>query len=169
MPRTNKIVPTVCRLTPLTCAVTAHLRIAPTAIRTIEVPIVISGVYPVNREPTRRYLPPRLAQLTLHVSGDIAVSDRLALVEEVLTLRQRDLNFGSRPRTGEVHPRRHQGQATFLGSADQPLDLEAMQQQLSRSLGVVVLARRGTVRRDVGADQPHLAVADRRVGVLELS
>src|ERR1700761_7801242 len=104
MPRTNRIVPTVCRLTPLTWAVTAHLRIAPAAIRTMEVPIVISGVYPVNRELTRRYLSPRLAQLALHVSGDIAVSDRLALVEEVLTLCQGDLNLGSRPRAGEVHP-----------------------------------------------------------------
>ena len=38
-PTTIRITPTVSRLTPETCAVIAYFRIAPTAIRKIEVPI----------------------------------------------------------------------------------------------------------------------------------
>src|SRR4051812_36968765 len=39
MPTTNRIVPTVCTLMPDTVAVTANLRIAPSAIRKMDVPI----------------------------------------------------------------------------------------------------------------------------------
>ena len=46
--------------------------------------------------------------------------------------------------------------------------LAPMQEQLARALRVVVLARGGPVGRDVDGVQPQLAVADRRVAVLQL-
>src|SRR3954449_3333501 len=46
MPTSIRITPTVCRSMPETCAVTAYFRIAPTAIRRIDVPMVMSASIP---------------------------------------------------------------------------------------------------------------------------
>ena len=50
----------------------------------------------------------------------------------------------------------------------EPVELAPVQQQLARALGIVVLARGRRVGRDVDGVQPQLAVADRRVAVLQL-
>src|SRR5881227_4257640 len=46
MPTSIRITPTVCRSMPETCAVTAYFRIAPTAISSIDVPMVMSASIP---------------------------------------------------------------------------------------------------------------------------
>ena len=48
-PTTNSTVPAVWMLNPFTWAVTAHFRIAPTAIRMMLVPIVMGSGYPTFR------------------------------------------------------------------------------------------------------------------------
>src|ERR1700750_2020915 len=48
-PTTNSTVPAVWMLKPLTCAVTAHFRIAPAAINKMLVPIAMAWVYPTIR------------------------------------------------------------------------------------------------------------------------
>ena len=69
---------------------------------------------------------------------------------------------------GEVDARRDERQPALLRARRDAVDLAAVQQQLARTLGLVVLARGGGVGRDVDRVQPQLAVADGRVAVLEL-
>ena len=86
-----------------------------------------------------------------------------------LPLRQRDLDLGPRARPREVDPRRHQRQPALLGACPTSRSISRRcSSSLRGALGIVVVARRRPVGRDVDADQPHLAVAHRRVGVLEL-
>src|SRR5947209_15051083 len=102
MPSTNRTVPAVWRLIPFTWAVTAHLRIAPTAISRMDVPMVIGQSYPACRRCTHMHGHGRsaahFAQLALDLARDLAGADRLALVVEVLALGQGDLDLG--PRAG---------------------------------------------------------------------
>src|SRR6185312_16246635 len=114
---------------------------APTAMSTIDVPMVMSRCYPRHVAPTHLVKNPthaggagsasHFAQLALDLPRHLALADRLALVIEVLALRQRDLDLGPRARPGEVHARRHQGQASLLRAAHQALDLGLVQQQLA--------------------------------------
>src|ERR1700744_190395 len=108
------------------------------------------------------------AQLALDLPRGVAGLDRLALVVEVLALCQRDLALGPRALAGEVHPGRDQRQAALVDPHRQPLDLATVQQQLARTLGLVVVTGGRAVGRDVEAVEPALVVPDRRVGVLEL-
>src|SRR5579875_1689216 len=164
-------------LNPLMVAVTAHFRVAPIAIRTIDVPMVMAHRLPCSGgyirhtacvPPRTIALSPRLPQLTLDVPGHLPLADRFALVVEILAPGERNLDLGPRARAGEVDPRRHQRQAPLVRAPDQPLDLGAVHEQLARALGVVVFACCGTVGRDVEADQPYLPIADDRVGILQL-
>src|SRR3954468_16925223 len=116
-----------------------------------------------TRAPTRACL---ASERALHLALELALLDRLALVADVLAPGQRDLDL--RAWALEVQARRHQRQALLLGLADQPLDLALVHEQLARALGLMVLARRRPVGRDVDVVQPHLAVLDRGVAVLEL-
>ena len=102
---------------------------------------------------------------TLHLALELALLDRLTLVDGVLAAGQSDLDLGVA--AAEVQARGDQGQALLLLLADQPLDLAPVHEQLARALGLVVLARGGRVGRDVDVVQPHLAVLDRGVAVLE--
>src|SRR5947209_12497463 len=99
-------------LKPLTVAVTAHLRIAPIAMRTIEVPMLISAHFTPC---AYAQSPAGLAQLSLHVAGHLAFADRFAFVIEVFTPSDRDLHLGPRPRPPEVDPGRHQGEPALVG------------------------------------------------------
>src|SRR3954451_23558525 len=98
-----------------------------------------------------------LGHRALDLAPRVALLDRAALVVQVLALRHRELDLGPRP--VPVEARGHDRQALLRGRAEQPLDLAAVQQQLPRTLGVVVLARR-LVGRDVHVAQPYLAVLD---------
>src|SRR5579875_3621623 len=154
--------PAVWMLKPFVLAVTANRRIAPMAIRKMEEPMVIVVGYPDRTASTRG------APLPLHLAHRVALLDRLALVVEVLAARERDLHLCPGARAGEVDPGRHEREPPLLGAADEPLDLPAVEQELARALGVVVGARRRPVGRDVDPVEPHLAVPDGGVGVLEL-
>src|ERR1700740_105049 len=79
-----------------------------------------------------------LAQFALDLARHLAPANRLALVVEVLALRQRQLHLGPGAGAGEVHAGRHERQPSLLRAADQPLDLGPVQQQLARPLGVMV-------------------------------
>ena len=87
---------------------------------------------------------------------------------DVLTTPKGDLHLRARSLIGEVDPGGDERETTLLGAADQALDLAAVQQQLPRAFGIVVVAGGGAIRRDVHPDQPHLAATDYRVRVLQL-
>src|SRR4051794_36471941 len=106
-----------------------------------------------------------LAHLAFHVAAIVALLDRAPLVVQVLAARERDLDL--RVRALEVDPRRHERQPLLVRAADELLDLLAVHQQLARSLGRMVVARRGRVRGDVHAVQPDLVVVDAGVRILE--
>src|SRR4051812_41348588 len=55
-PTTIRITPAVWRSMPAKCAVTANFRIAPSAIRNIDVPMYMRFAYPRQAEPTRNRL-----------------------------------------------------------------------------------------------------------------
>src|SRR5688500_18663933 len=107
-----------------------------------------------------------LGELAIEVALHVAVLDRGALVEAVLATRGRELDL--RAPVGEVDPRRDDRQALLGDPAEEALDLTPVEQELARALGLVVLPRRRLVGRDVQVVEPHLAVADDRVGVLQL-
>ena len=90
----------------------------------------------------------------------------LALVVEVLALRDGDLHLGVGPL--EVEPRRDERQALLPRDADQALELAPVHQELAVAFGFVVVAARRLVRGDVDVVEPQLAVPDGRVAVLEL-
>src|SRR6185312_406722 len=119
-----------------------------------------------SRERRRPLAARVLAQLALHVARHLALLDRLALVEAVLALRERQLDL--RARASEVDARRHEREAALSRSAEQPVDLAASEQQLAVALGRVVVVVGGRIRRDVEMVEPHFAVSDGRVCVLQL-
>src|SRR5579884_2942261 len=151
-PTMKMTVPAVWMSNPVTWAVTAHFRIAPTAISRIAAPIVMSGVLPCAAAeyartpgPDRRSqradpLPPRLAQLALDLTARLTRADRFALVAHVLAACQRDLDLRARARPREVDASGHQRQPPLARAPRQPVDLAAVQEQLSRPLGVVVVS-----------------------------
>src|SRR6202022_2735150 len=75
-------------------------------------------------------------------------------------------HLGVRP--GEVDARRYEREPALLDAALDAVDLAPVGQQLARALGIVVVARRRAVGRNVHVVQPQLAVADAGVAVLEL-
>src|SRR5438105_3064631 len=94
----------------LAWAVTAHFKIAPSAISTIDVPIVIGRVYPRTCRLT--HLSVAVAQLALDVARHLAFADRVAFVVHVLAAGQRDLDLGPGA-VGEVDPRGDERQAAL--------------------------------------------------------
>src|SRR4051794_6747483 len=72
------------------------------------------------------FLPPETglaptAHGAVHLALLLALADRLALVVHVLAARQRELDLGVA--VGEVHARRHDGQALLAHAPLQTLDL----------------------------------------------
>ncbi len=108
--------------------------------------------------PTQRPLSPRLPQLALDVARHLPPADRLALVVEVLSTRQRDLDLCARARAREVDPQRDQRQPALVGAADQPLDLVAVKEQLAAA--VLDRGSRATRGRTAGCT-PRPATAPR--------
>ena len=83
----------------------------------------------------------RSRELALDLALHVAVADLAAAVALLLAAGERQLDL--RPRALEVDPRRDQRQALALEAADQALDLVAVQEQLARPLGLVVLLLAG--------------------------
>src|SRR5205085_10575465 len=115
---------------------------------------------------SRRRSAPVLAKRAFDLSALVLVPQVAALVVHLLAARQRDLDLCVAPL--EVHAGGHEREPFLLSLADQALDLAAVQQELSRPLRLVVLARGRGIWRDVHVLQPHLAVVHGGVGVLEL-
>src|SRR5919201_665954 len=100
------------------------------------------------------------------LAARLPLADGAALVVALLASGQGELDLGAR--SLEVDPGRHQGQALLGCLADESLDLAPVHQQLARPLRIVVLPGGRLVGRDVHPKEPHLAVADLRVRILEL-
>src|SRR6516225_4747548 len=86
----------------------------------------------------------------------------LALVVQLLAAGERKLEFGA-ALVVEIELERHQRHSLALDRADELVDLAAVQEELAQALGGVVEAAALQVFRDVGVDQPDLAVT--RIGI----
>src|SRR4051794_40401228 len=86
------------------------------------------------------------AHRAVHLALLLTLADRLALVVRVLAASERELDL--RVAVGEVHARRHDGQAALAHPAQQAFDLAPVQQELARPVGLVVVHRRRLVGRD---------------------
>src|SRR5262249_44705066 len=102
---------------------------------------------------------PRL--VTLPVAGFLS----LALVGLALALGEAEFAFGKAALV-EIDAERHDGHALALDEAAQLVLLLAVEQQLARPAGLVVLPRR-LVFRDVGADEVERAVALGGIGFVD--
>src|SRR4051794_28204130 len=107
-----------------------------------------------------------VSQRSFDVAALFAGLDRLALVESVLAAAERDLDL--RAPVLEVDPRRHDRQAALGHTAEEPLDLAPVGEQLARPLGLVVVLRGRLVGRDVDVLEPQLALLHVDVAVLDL-
>ncbi len=96
--------------------------------------------------------------LAREIALGVAVRDRSTLVVELLAARQPELDLG--PTAGDVQLERHDRLALRAGATQQLVDLLAVEQQLAIALGLVVVAVPLFERRNVGADQPGLALLD---------
>src|SRR5687767_1814238 len=97
-----------------------------------------------------------VGELAGDVALGVAVGDVSALVMELLPARQPELDLGLPP--AEVQARRHDRLALGLGPPQELVDLASMEQQLAGPLGVMVVPIPLLERRDVGADEPGLAL-----------
>ena len=87
--------------------------------------------------------------LALDLAADVAVADLAPAVALLLAARQRQLDLGARAL--EVDPRRARASGPCAARRpDQALDLVAVQQQLARALGIVVLVRAPARRAGCG-------------------
>src|SRR5262249_52440216 len=90
---------------------------------------------------------------------------RLALVEELFSLGDRQLDLGQAAL--EVNAERYESEATFGSLAGEASNLAAVQQQFARPLRLVIHAIPHRVFRDIAAQQPDLTAVDLGVGVLQ--
>src|SRR5579863_9065947 len=86
-----------------------------------------------------------------------------ALVLKLFAARQRQFDLGASLFV-EIKLKRDEGHALALHCANQLVDLPAMQQQLTRSLGRMVEAVGLQILRNIGVDQPDLAAAGVGIG-----
>src|SRR5262249_18944023 len=109
---------------------------------------------------------PACADCPVHLAAHLALAKRRALVVELLTTREPDLEL--RPAALEVEPERHQREPALGDLAGQALDLPLVEEQLAIPLRIVVGVGAVAVWADVTAEEPPLAVPHRSVGVLEV-
>lgn len=106
--------------------------------------------------PDARLVP--IAEGTFYITPGLPVRFRNALVIEPLATCHPDVEFC--PTLFQVKPQRHQREPFLLDRGAQPLELSAVDEELARTVRFVVGAVAMGVRRDIGADQPKLAVVD---------
>src|SRR5262245_49391244 len=99
---------------------------------------------------------PRPHQAAL-LPAPVALFLGLTLVMQLLALGDRELKLRAAPLV-KVKLERDQRHALAIDGADQLVDLPAVQQQFSRTLRLVVEAITLEIFRDIGVDQPDLAV-----------
>src|SRR5665648_900980 len=95
---------------------------------------------------------PLLAHQPALLAVPVALLLGLALVVELLTLPQTELDLGDAPGV-EVEPKGHEGHALTLDRAEEPARLTRMQQELAPPSRRMPLAGRPRVLGDVGVDQ----------------
>src|SRR5581483_7256600 len=89
---------------------------------------------------------------------------RFALVVQLLAAAERYLDLRA-ALVVEIDLQRNDGHALALHGARKLVDLALVQQELARALGRVIEAVRLQIFRDVGVDQPDLAVAAVGIGL----
>ena len=105
-----------------------------------------------------------VADRAVNLTLGVAFLDGLAAVLGLATLGQGDLDFG--PTFLKVHLERHDGQRLGLGLFENAVDFVAVQQELALAIWVVAPeAHRELPWRNVGLEQPHLAIIDAGVGL----
>ena len=129
--------------------------------------------WPGRRCRRPRRADPRLApsadagHLAVHIPFRVSIGDLSTPVMLLLAARQAELDLGPAA-VVDVQPEGHDRLPLLARPPDQLVDLRAVEQQLPFALGLVVaaLGRCLLERRDVGADQPRLAVAvDARIRI----
>src|SRR5215212_8720419 len=105
-----------------------------------------------------------LPQQPAALAGPVALLLALAFVVQLLALGERNLDFGA-AFVVEIDFQRHDCHALALDRADQLVDLALMQQELARPLRLMVVTAGLLVLRDVGVEQPQLAIARRGIGL----
>src|SRR5689334_16928407 len=103
-----------------------------------------------------------LPQQPAALARPVALLLALALVMQLLAPGEGDLDLGA-AFVVEIDFQRYDGHALALDRADQLVDLALMQQELARPFRLVVEAAGLLVLRDVGVEQPQLAVARGRI------
>src|SRR2546423_575825 len=106
------------------------------------------------------------ARRLIHLTALVALTKRGALVVQLLAAAQPQFDLGAA--VLEVESKRNQREAALGDLAGQAADFLAVQQQLPVAVGVVVRVGAVTVGIDMAAHEPALAVADRRVRILEV-
>ena len=101
----------------------------------------------------------------IHLSFGVAFGDVLALV--VLLLPFTDANFDFDPGTFEVEGEGDEGVALLLNDTGEAVNLVFVDQQLTRSVGVVIEPIALQVLFDVAVDKPKLTIFHCDVRVFE--
>src|SRR5262245_35616488 len=104
-------------------------------------------------------LPARLER-TLHRAVGVSLGDVTTLVDRLLAPRERDLDL--RAAVLPVHAGRHQGQPPLADLPVERCDLAAVQEELAVTRRDMVGDVALLVGGDLGADEPHLSLADFR-------
>src|SRR6185369_14506202 len=133
--------------------------------------LVLRRLFLVWRQFTACSPRPSSSRRVFHQAGLLALPVAIlfggALVVFLLALRQADAQFGAA--VLPVHLQRHERVAAALDSADQPIELGAVQQELAGADRVGDDVRRGRrQRRDVRAEQESLSVFHEDVRFLQL-
>src|SRR5215510_16132911 len=124
-----------------------------------------TGTRRTARSSSSSFGSPTAPERPLDVPLRVALGDVASLV--ALLLAATDRQFELYAAVPEVHPGWDKRQALLLHLAGQGLDLAAVEEQLSVTLGIVVGDVSLGVFVDVGADQPDLAVPQVGVGLGE--
>ena len=111
-----------------------------------------------------------IATLSFHRRLGLAIElpSLLALAFVVKLLAAHDCNLSFHFAAFEIEPQRNDRQSLLHHLSLQPIDLPSMQQELSLSFRIVILAIAVTVGRDMRADEVRLAVLEVDVAVLQI-
>src|SRR2546423_13313293 len=113
-----------------------------------------------------RALAAAVLESALDLPVGVAPRDVAPLVAHLLPAGDGELDL--RAAALEVELRRDEREAALAHLAGQRLDLLAVKEELAVAVGIVVREVALVVRRDVRADEPHLAVAEVGVGAREI-
>src|SRR5207237_3894227 len=102
---------------------------------------------------------PSVGELARNLTTSIALGDIAPLVVELFAASQAELDLCPATLT-DVEAERDDRLALLLRPPEELVDLGSMEEELARPLRLVVVAVALLERRDVGADEPRLALLD---------